>query len=109
VGKDSDKQKSPSHSGYEIQINNHYKDEYTTGSVYNFDHAKIGFQHDDDWNTFDIEVRDATGIKVKLNGTLVSQYVGDPARPLKGPVGLQLHDQNSVVMFRNVRIAEVKK
>jgi hypothetical protein len=108
VGPDSDKTKSPSHSGYEIQINMQYKDQYTTGSVYNFDRAKTGFQHDDDWNVLELEVRDATGIKVKLNGTLVSQYAGEPGRPLRGPIGLQLHDQNSVVMFRGVRIREVK-
>jgi len=105
----ADKTKSPSHSGYEIQINNHYKDQYTTGSVYNFDKAQTGFQNDDEWNAFDIEVRDATGIKVKLNGHLVSQFVGAPGRPLKGPIGLQLHDENSVVMFRNIKVKEIRK
>jgi hypothetical protein len=108
-GPEADKTRSPSHSGYEIQINNHYKDQYTTGSVYNFDKAQTGFQNDDDWNAFDIEVRDATGIKVKLNGHLVSQYVGAPGRPLRGPIGLQLHDENSVVMFRNIKIKEISR
>ena len=106
AGPDADKTKSPSHIGYEIQINNHYKDNYTTGSVYLFDNAKTGFQHDDDWNVMDLEVRDA-GIKVKLNGQLVSQYAGEPGRPLRGPIGLQLHDQNSVVMFRNIKLKTV--
>ena len=108
-GPEANKTKSPSHSGYEIQINNHYKDQYTTGSVYNFDKAQTGFQNDDEWNAFDIEVRDATGIKVKLNGHLVSQFVGAPGRPLKGPIGLQLHDENSVVMFRNIKIKEISR
>lgn len=106
VGPDADKNRSPSHVGYEIQINNNYKDKYPTGSVYLFNTAKTGFQRDDDWNALDIEVRDS-GIKVKLNGQLVSQYAGEPGRPLKGPIGLQLHDQNSVVMFRNIKIREV--
>src|SRR5258707_15835733 len=105
-GPEADKTKSPSHSGYEIQINMNYKDQYTTGSVYNFDKAKTGFQHDDDWNAFDIEVRDS-GIKVMFNAHLVSQSAGGADRPLKGPIGLQLHDQNSVVMFRNVKIKEI--
>jgi hypothetical protein len=74
--------------------------------VYLFDTAKTGAQHDDDWNALDIEARDS-GIKVKLNGQLVSQYPGVPGRPLKGPIGLQLHDQTSVVMFRNIKIKEV--
>jgi hypothetical protein len=107
IGPQTDKNKTPSHSGYEIQISNGYKDQYPTGSVYLFDTAKTGAQHDDDWNTFDIEVRDSM-IKVKLNGTLVSQYKGEPGRPLKGPLGLQLHDPTSIAMFRNIRIKEVK-
>jgi hypothetical protein len=75
--------------------------------VYLFDKAKIGAQHEDEWNTFDIEVRDSM-IKVKLNGTPVSEYKGEPGRPLKGPIGLQLHDPTSIAMFRNIRIKEVK-
>jgi hypothetical protein len=107
IGPQTDKNKTPSHSGYEIQISNGYIDKYPTGSVYLFDTAKTGAQHDDDWNTFDIEVRDSL-IKVKLNDTVVSQYKGEPGRPLKGPVGLQLHDPTSIAMFRNIRIKELK-
>jgi hypothetical protein len=47
-------------------------------------------------------------IRVKLNDFLVSQSAGDPARSKKGPIGLQLHDKTSAVMFRNIRIKEVK-
>lgn len=107
IGPQNDRNKTPSHVGYEIQILNGYTDQYPSGSVYLFDKAKTGSQIPDDWNTFDIEVRDA-GIKVKLNGVLVSQYKGEPGRPLKGPIGLQLHDLTTVVMFRDIRIKEVK-
>ncbi len=107
IGPRMDRNKTPAHSGYEIQISNGYKDEHPTGSVYLFDNAKPGAQHDDDWNTFDIEVRDSM-IKVNLNGTPVSQYKGEPDRPLRGPIGLQLHDPASIAMFRNIRIKEVK-
>jgi hypothetical protein len=107
AGPQMDRNKTPSHSGYEIQISNGYKDKYPSGSVYLFDTAKTGDQHEDDWNTFDMEVRDS-GIKVKLNNVLVSQYAGEPGRPLKGPIGLQLHDTTSIVMFRNIRIKEWK-
>jgi hypothetical protein len=107
VGPQSDKDKTPSHVAYEIQISNGYKDKYPTGSVYLFDTAKTGAQHEDDWNTLELEVRDSM-IKVSLNGTPVSHYAGEPGRPLKGPIGLQLHDQTSIVMFRNIRIKEVK-
>jgi hypothetical protein len=105
-GPDADPKRTPSHIGYEIQISNGYKDEYPSGSVYLFDAAKTGFQAPNDWNTFDIEVRDAL-IRVKLNGHLVSQHPGDAARGKTGPIGLQLHDRTSIAMFRNIRIQEV--
>jgi len=108
AGPQADRNKTPSHLGYEIQISNGYRDKYPSGSVYLFDAAKTGFQQDDDWNSFQIEVRDSM-IKVSLNGHLVSQYAGAPGRPLKGPIGLQLHDQTSVVMFRNIKIHEIKR
>ena len=60
-----------------------------------------------EWNTFDIESRDDM-IRVKLNDYLVSQYAGEKGRSKTGPIGLQLHDKTSVVMFRNIRIKEVK-
>lgn len=102
-----DPKRTPSHIGYEIQISNGYKDNYPSGSVYLFDKAKEGFQHNNDWNAFDIEVRDS-GIKVKLNGHLVSESAGDPKRSKTGPIGLQLHDHTSIAMFRNIRIQEVQ-
>jgi hypothetical protein len=107
-GPQSDGTKTPSHIGYEIQIMDDEKEKYPSGSVYLFDAAKTGIARSGDWNTFDIEVRDS-GIKVRMNGELVSQYAGEPGRPLKGPIGLQLHDLNSIVMFRNIRLRQVRK
>ncbi len=97
---------TPARVGYEIQISNHYPDKYPTGSVYLFATAKTGAQVDDDWNSLDIEVRTEM-IRVRVNGQLVAEHPGDPARPKTGPIGLQLHDQASVAMFRNIRIHEV--
>lgn len=97
---------TPSHIGYEIQIANHYGDNYPTGSIYLFAKAKTGYQVDDDWNALDIEVRRGL-IRVKVNGEPVAESAGDPSRPKTGPIGLQLHDQNSVAMFRNIRIREI--
>ena len=33
---------------------------------------------------------------------LAAEHAGDPERPLKGPISLQLHDIHSFVMFRNI-------
>jgi len=100
-----DPKRTPSHIGYEIQIAND-GDEYGTGSVYLFAKAKTGVQHDFDWNSLDIESR-RDMIRVKLNGQLVAEHPGDPARSKTGPIGLQLHDHTTVAMFRHIRIQQV--
>lgn len=100
--------KTPSKLGYEIQINNRYPDPTPTASVYTFNKAPKEAMDEDQWNTFDIEVREKT-IRVKLNGKLVSDVQCDPKRPVKGPIGLQLHDQFSLVMFRNIWIKPVAR
>jgi hypothetical protein len=43
---------------------------------------------------------------VLVNGIVAAEHAGDPARPNQGPIGLQLHDQSSVVLFRNIWIRE---
>lgn len=95
---------SPAHNGYEIQIIDG-PEKYPTGSVYLFDAAKFGAQRQAQWNTMLIESRPEM-IRVSLNGQTVSQSAGDPKRPKSGPIGLQLHDQFTFVMFRNIQIRE---
>ena len=101
-----DYKRTPSKIGYEIQINNRYPDPHPTGSIYGFADAKPGAMREDDWNSLDIASRNDK-ISIRLNGKLVAEHAGDPARPKTGPIGLQLHDQFSVVMFRNIRIREL--
>ncbi len=108
VTKPPDYQRTPSKIGYEIQISNQYPDQYATGSIYTFVKAEPGAQVDNDWNSMDIESREGA-IRVKVNGRLVAEHPGDPARPKAGPIGLQLHDQFSVIMFRNIRVREIGK
>lgn len=103
-----DYKKTPSKIGYEIQINNRYPDPHPTGSIYGFADAKPGSMREDDWNALDIISRNDK-ITVRLNGNIVAEHAGDPARPKTGPIGLQLHDQFSVVMFRNIRIRELPR
>jgi len=103
VPPDWDAQRTPSHIGYEVQISSGYRDSYPTGSIYLFAKAKAGVQVDNDWNLLEIESR-REGMRVRLNGQLVAEHAGEPGRPLAGPIGLQLHDRNSVMMFRRIRI-----
>ena len=99
--------RTPAKLSYEVQINNRYPDPTPTGSIYTFNKAPKEALKEDQWNTFDIEVRTKT-IRVKLNGQLVSDIECDPNRPVRGPIGLQLHDQFSLIAFRNIRIREAK-
>jgi len=100
--------KTPSKIGYEIQINNRYPDPHPSGSIYGFVDAPKDAQREDDWNSMDILSRNDK-ITVKLNGRVVAEHAGDPKRPKAGPIGLQLHDQFSITMFRNIRIQEIGK
>ncbi|MDX2150097.1 MAG: DUF1080 domain-containing protein [Bryobacteraceae bacterium] len=102
----ADFRRTPSKIGYEIQLNNGYPDPKPTGSIYTFADAKPGAQVDHEWNKLRIESRNES-IKVFVNGVQVAEHPGDPARSKTGPIGLQLHDQFSVAMFRNIRIREL--
>jgi hypothetical protein len=94
---------TPAHIGYEIQIVDDDKEKFGSGSVYSFVPAKTGVQRRGEWNSLEIESRNDM-IRVRLNGQLVAEYPGDPARSKTGPIGLQLHDQFNLALFRNIRI-----
>lgn len=106
--KDTTLKGSPAHVGYEIQIIDGDSDKYSSGSVYLFAAAKRGVQKGGAWNNLDIESRNDM-IRVKVNGVAVAESPGDPARAKVGPIGLQLHDQFTFAMFRNIRIRSVAR
>ena len=99
--------RTPSKVGYEIQINSEWPDPHPSGSIYGLDDAPEGIQRIGEWNHMLISSR-SDGIEVRLNGVLVAEHPGDPKRPKRGPIGLQLHDQFSFVMFRSIWVQEVK-
>ncbi len=96
---------TPSKLGYEIQIDSDYTGRWATGSIYGLARAPEGLQRTGEWNRINIESR-KDSIKVYVNGVLASEHAGDPERPTKGPIGLQLHDVHSFVMFRNIWMLE---
>jgi hypothetical protein len=67
--------------------------------------AKTGFQDSEGWNVFDIQVREDM-LRISLNGQIVTEHPGLPDRPKAGPIGLQLHDEKSIVMYRNIWLKE---
>ena len=97
---------TPSKTGYEIQINSDWPDKWVSGSIYTLANAKEGVQKRLAWNRMEIESR-KDAIRVKINGEFVAEHPGVADRPLKGPVGLQLHDLTSYSRFRNIQIKEI--
>ena len=96
---------TPAHIGYEIQIIADDKEKFPTGSIYSLAPAKIGVQRLGQWNSLEIDARDRL-IRVRVNGQIVAEGPGEESRARRGPIGLQLHDRFSTVMFRNFRIRE---
>ncbi len=96
---------TPSKQGYEIQIDSAYPSKWSTGSIYGLARAPEGLAVVGEWNRINIESR-ADAIRVFVNGALAAEHAGDPQRPKQGPIGLQLHDLHSFVMFRNIWILE---
>ena len=79
---------------------------HKTGAIYNFAapsnprSKSVG-----EWNTFEIE---ATNQKygVVLNGKkVISEFIGN--RLTEGYIGIQNHDADSHVSFKNIRIKEI--
>ena len=97
---------TPSKTGYEIQINSDWPDQWVSGSIYTLANAKQGVQKRLEWNRMEIESR-KDAIRVKINGELVAEHPGAAGRPLTGPIGLQLHDLTSYSRFRNIRVKEI--
>ena len=98
--------KTPAKAAYEVQINNNYPDPHPTGSIYGFVDAPKDALKPNQWNSLDIAVR-KDSIVVKLNGKEVARTVPDPKRSSSGPIGLQLHDQFSVIHFKNIAIKKI--
>ena len=98
-------------TGYEIQIDDLAmpggNPVHKTGAIYNFAAAPSnpGSKPVGKWNTFEIE---ATNQKysVMLNGKkVIPGFTGN--RLTEGYIGIQNHDADSYVSFKNIRIREI--
>ncbi len=100
-------------TGYEIQIDDTAMPDgnplHKTGAIYNFAaplNAIVASKPVGQWNTFEIE---AIGQKysVTLNGKkVIPGFTGN--RNTEGYIGIQNHDADSHVSFKNIRIKEKK-
>lgn len=108
------------HHGFEVQIADGGKSARGTGSIYTFAEAKAQPGKPLEWNTMEITLK-GNRISTAINGTPVADFDagelkpeaeektdhGDPARgprPEKGYIGLQNHDKDSTVFFKEVSV-----
>jgi hypothetical protein len=108
------------HNGYEVQIDAAGDEWHCTGAIYSLSKVTERTQKPaGEWNTMDIVLNGQT-TTVYLNGEKVNEFRGDqpvPERkqwfePVRGPrpdtgyIGLQNHDGNSHVYFKEISIKQ---
>jgi hypothetical protein len=107
------------HNGYEVQIAAGGDEWHSTGSIYSLAKVKQGAQKPaGEWNTMDIQLEGQV-TRISLNGQLVNEFNGASAevpprkqwyepvrgpRPASGYIGLQNHDSNSKVYFKEISV-----
>jgi hypothetical protein len=107
------------HNGYEVQIDSGGDEWHRTGAIYSLSKAGGEWKQNPagEWNTMEIHLKGKKTI-VFLNGKKVNEYVDGQAvperkawyEPVRGPrpdsgyIGIQNHDANSKVLFREISV-----
>jgi len=106
------------HNGYEVQIDSAGDHWHCTGALYSLSKVSKRTQKPaGEWNTMDIQI-EGKKTTVLLNGEKVNEFLGDQAvperkewfEPVRGPradfgyIGLQNHDGNSTIYFKEVSV-----
>ncbi len=93
--------------GYEIQIDDKAGDAiHQTGAIYDFAApSKIVSKPPGQWNTMEVHAVNQS-YSVIINDEEVTKFKGD--RLEEGYIGLQAHDDDSKVSFRDIMVKEVK-
>lgn len=107
------------HNGYEVQIDSGGDEWHRTGAIYSISKAAGEWKQNPagEWNTMEIHLKGKKTI-VFLNGKKVNEYIeGQPVperkmhyEPVRGPrpdsgfIGIQNHDANSKVMFKEISV-----
>lgn len=97
---------NPVEQGYEVQIlDDPDAGDRATAAIYRFAAPTSPASHPPgEWNRFAIRA-EGQDYTVTLNDVVVTRFRGD--RSLRGHVGLQNHDDESVVEYRAVRVTEL--
>src|SRR5437016_3551812 len=97
-------------TGYEIQIDDlgmpHGNPLHRTGAIYKFAASdKVASKSVAEWNTFEIKVIDQKYSVILNSEKVVPEFIGN--RLTEGFIGIQNHDIDSNVSFKNIKIAEL--
>ncbi len=109
------------HNGYEVQIDSGGDEWHRTGAIYSLSKAGGEWKQNpaEEWNTMEIRLKGKRTI-VFLNGKKVNEYLeGQPVperkqwyEPVRGPrpdsgfIGIQNHDANSKVSFKEISVKQ---
>ena len=110
------------HFGHEVQISDRGSELHRTGAIYTFAGAAKYPASPSGWNTLEIRL-DGSKTTVTVNGKVVNEFdeagevpAGKPAsgprrgpRPDSGYIGLQNHDAESVVWFKEISVSPISK
>ena len=110
----------PVHCGYEVQINDGADEFHRTGAIYSMSSAEEFPPSRSGWNTMEIKLEGQTTI-ISVNGKVVNTFEGSqpvPERkkyyePRRGPrpdsgyIGVQNHDEESVVWFKEISVTSL--
>jgi glucose/arabinose dehydrogenase/type 1 glutamine amidotransferase len=93
-------------AGYEVQIDDVQDPLHMTGSIYGFSApSRLASRPAGEWNRYRIEVV-GQRYQVHLNGEKVNDFIGERGR--EGYIGLQNHDPDSRVHFRDIRVTPLR-
>jgi hypothetical protein len=110
-------------NGYEAQIHNGFKGDdrtkpvdFGTGAIYRRAPARKVVSNDNEWFTMTV-VADGKHFATWVNGYQTVDWTDDRKenenprqgfRAAKGPISLQGHDPTTDILFRNIRLADLK-
>jgi hypothetical protein len=111
------------HRGYEVQIEDNGDEFHRTGAIYSMSRADTFPPSADGWNTMEITL-DGQRTTVQVNGTTVNDFDATAAqvperkkyyepqrgpRPNEGYIGLQNHDENSTILYKEIAVLPLRK
>ncbi|HEX7180073.1 MAG TPA: DUF1080 domain-containing protein [Nitrososphaeraceae archaeon] len=102
-----DDPKIPVKHGYEIQIDDAAENPlHQTGAIYDFaGPTKMVSNPPSQWNKMQIQVINQS-YTIFINEEKINEFVGN--RQAAGYIGLQAHNEKSVVLFKDIMIKELK-